>query len=144
MICKVYFHGDTQFWWHYDWTNLRLGSILAINKKRSTIFALIIESFFTYVQSPLVIVDLLIVDSLVIVDRLSRPNVYFSINFSCNSGFSRYSGQFATDGRIHYYERWLYFLIGINFLYFYLLSTYAQYLFKNYIRSIITLWVVQN
>ena len=40
------------------------------------------------VQSPLVIVDLLIVDSLVIVDRLSRPNVYFSMYFSCNNGFS--------------------------------------------------------
>ena len=60
------------------------------------------------VQSPLVIVDLLIVDSLVIVDRLSRPNVYFSLFLSCNSGFSRYSGQFVSDGRIHYYERRLY------------------------------------
>ena len=62
------------------------------------------------IQSPLVIVDTLIVDSLVIVDRLSRPNVYFSMYFSRNSGFSRYSGQFAADGRIHYYERRLYSL----------------------------------
>ena len=62
------------------------------------------------IQSPLVIVDLLIVDSLVIVDRLSRPNVYFSMYFSRNSGFSRYSGQFAADGRIHYYERRLYLI----------------------------------
>ena len=60
------------------------------------------------IQSPLVIVDLLIVDSLVIVDRLSRPNVYFSMYSSRNSGFSHYSGQFAADGRIHYYERRLY------------------------------------
>ena len=28
--------------------------------------------------------------------------------FSRNSGFSCYSGQFAADGRIHYYERRLY------------------------------------
>ena len=49
-------------------------------------------------QSPLVIVDLLIVDSLVIVDRVSRQNVYFSMYFSRNSGFSGYSGQFAADG----------------------------------------------
>ena len=60
------------------------------------------------IQSPLVIVDLLIVDSLVIVDRLNRPIVYSSMYFSRNSGFSRYSGQFAADGRIHYYERRLY------------------------------------
>ena len=59
-------------------------------------------------QSPLVIVDLLIVDSLVLVDRLSRPNGYFSLYFSRNTGFSRYSVQFAADGRIHYYERRLY------------------------------------
>ena len=32
-----------------------------------------------YIQSALVIVDILIVDSLVIVDRLSRPIVYFSM-----------------------------------------------------------------
>ena len=63
---------------------------------------------FLLLQSPLVIVDLLLVDSLVIVDRLSRPNVYFSIYFSLNSGFSRYSGQFATNKRIQYYERRLY------------------------------------
>ena len=50
------------------------------------------------VQSPLVIVDLLIVDSLVIVDRFSRPNAYFSMYFSRNSGFSCYSGQFAAEG----------------------------------------------
>ena len=60
---------------------------------------------FWKLQSPLVIVDLLIVDSFVIVDRFSRPNVNFSMYFSRNSGFSCYSGQFATDGRIHYYER---------------------------------------
>ena len=35
-------------------------------------------------------------DSLVIVDRLSRPNVYFSMYFSRNSGFSLYSGHFAS------------------------------------------------
>ena len=52
-------------------------------------------------------------DSLVIVDRLSRPNVYFSMYFSRNSGFSGYSGQFATDGRIHYYERRLYINISV-------------------------------
>ena len=44
-------------------------------------------------------------DSLVIVDRLSRPNVYFSLCLSFNSGFSCYSGQFAADGRIQDYER---------------------------------------
>ena len=83
-------------------------------------YSIIISNFVSWyrdefppkVQSPLVIVDLLIVDSLVIVDRLSRPIVYFSMYFSRNSGFFRYSGQFAADGRIHYYERRLYFFWG--------------------------------
>ena len=61
-------------------------------------------------MSILACISILIVDSLVIVDRLSRPNVYFSMYFSCNSGFSHYSGQNADDGRIHYYERRLYFM----------------------------------
>ena len=47
-------------------------------------------------------------ESLVIVDRLCRPIVYFSMYFSRNSGITRYSGHFAADGRIHYYERRLY------------------------------------
>ena len=38
-------------------------------------FSSVIEHGYNELQSPLVIVDLLIVDSLVIVDRLSRPNV---------------------------------------------------------------------
>ena len=50
------------------------------------------------------------VDSLVTVDRLSRPIVYFSMYFSRNSGFFRYSGHFAADGGIHYYERRLQYL----------------------------------
>ena len=62
------------------------------------------------IQSPLVIVDLLIVDSLIIVDRLSRPIVYFSMYFSRNSGFSCYSGQFAADWWIHHYKRRLYII----------------------------------
>ena len=45
---------------------------------------------------------------LVIVDRFSGPIVYFSMYFSRNSGITRYSGHFAADGRIHYYERRLY------------------------------------
>ena len=65
------------------------------------------------VQSPLVIVDLLIVDSLVIVDRLSRPIVHFSMCISRNSGFFCYSGHFATDIRIHYYKRRLYIAFKI-------------------------------
>ena len=52
----------------------------------------------THIQSPLVIVDILIVDFLVIVDRLSGQNVHFSMYFSRNSGFFSYSGQFAADG----------------------------------------------
>ena len=36
--------------------------------------------------------------------------------FSHNSGFSRYSGQFAADGQIHYYERRLYILLLRIFL----------------------------
>ena len=58
--------------------------------------------------SPLVIVDPVIVEFLVIVDRFWRPIVYFSMYFSCNSGITRYSGHFAADGRIHYYESRLY------------------------------------
>ena len=66
------------------------------------------SAFKVDIQSPLVIVDFLIVDSLVIVDRLSRPNVCFSMHFSHNSRFSRYSRQFGADEQIHYYERQLY------------------------------------
>ena len=62
-----------------------------------------------YVQSPLVIVSLVIVEFLVIVDRLSRQIFYFSMYFSHNSGITRYSGHFAADGQIHYYESRLYF-----------------------------------
>ena len=40
--------------------------------------------------------------------QISRPIVYFSMYFSRNSGITRYSGRFATDGPIHYYERRLY------------------------------------
>ena len=61
------------------------------------------------IQSPLVIVDPVIVEFLVIVDRFCRPIVYFSMYFSRNSGITRYSGHFAADGWIHYYERRLYF-----------------------------------
>ena len=43
-----------------------------------------------------VIVDLLILDSFLIKDRLSRPIVYSRIYSSQNSGFSCYSRQFAT------------------------------------------------
>ena len=60
------------------------------------------------IQSPLVIVDPVIVEFLVIVDRFCRPIVYFSMYFSRNSGITRYSGHFAANGRIHYYERRLY------------------------------------
>ena len=68
-----------------------------------------------HVQSPLVIVDPVTVEFLVIVDRFSGPIVYFSMYFSCNSGITHYSGHFATDGRIHYYERRLYlFLLVIK------------------------------
>ena len=60
------------------------------------------------VQSPLVIVYLVIVEFPIIVDRLCRPIVYFSMHFSRNSGITRYSGQILADGRVHYYERRLY------------------------------------
>ena len=40
------------------------------------------------VQLPFIIVDLLIVDSLIIVDRVRTPNVYFIMYFSHHSGFS--------------------------------------------------------
>ena len=55
---------------------------------------------------------MLIVDSLNVVDTLSRPNVYFNMYFSRNSEFSRYSGQFDADERILYYERRLYLEIA--------------------------------
>ena len=64
--------------------------------------------YLFHIQSPLVIVYLVIVEYLVIVDMFSGPIVYFSMYFSCNSGFSCYSEQFAADGQIHYYERRLY------------------------------------
>ena len=69
-------------------------------------------SIYFCIQSPLVIVDPVIVESLVIVDRLCRPIVYFSMYFSRNSGITRYSGHFAADGRIHYYERRLYLQVN--------------------------------
>ena len=56
------------------------------------------ETDFSIVQSPLVIVDPVIVEFLVIVDRFCRPIVYFSMYFSRNSGITRYSGHFAVDG----------------------------------------------
>ena len=65
--------------------------------------------------TPLVIVYLVIVEFFVIVDRLCRPIVYFSMYFSRNSGITRYSGHFATDGRIHYYERRLYLLNPLRY-----------------------------
>ena len=67
---------------------------------------------WNYVQSPLVIVYLVIVEFPVIVDRLCRPIVYFSMYFSRNSGITHYTGHFAGDGRIHYYERRLYLLFS--------------------------------
>ena len=66
------------------------------------------------IQSPLVIVDPIIVEALVIVDRLCRLIVYFSMYFSRNSGITRYSGQISADGHVHYCERRLY-------IYFYFL-----------------------
>ena len=41
-------------------------------------------------------------------DRFYGQIVYFSIYFSGNSGITRYSGHFAADGQIHYYESRLY------------------------------------
>ena len=64
---------------------------------------------FYLVQSPLVIVYLVIVEFPIIVDRLCRPIVYFSMYYSRNSGITHYSGQISADGRIHYYERRLYY-----------------------------------
>ena len=67
---------------------------------------------------------LVIVEFLVIVDRLCRPIVYFSMYFSRNSGITRYSGHFAADGQIHYYESRLYLFrfflqqLALLFLYF--------------------------
>ena len=68
-----------------------------------------IGSCSLYLQSPLVIVYLIIVESLVIVDLLRWPIVYFIMHFSWNSGFSCNSGHFEADGKIHYYQRRLYF-----------------------------------
>ena len=85
---------------HLRGINLKVCRIM---KRSGTLIIFVI--IFQGVQSPLVIVDLLIVDSLVIVDRLSRPVVYFSMYFSHNSGLSCYSEQFAADGQIHYYKR---------------------------------------
>ena len=67
--------------------------------------------FSIVVQSPLVIVYLVIVEFSVKVDRLCRPIVYFSMYFSRNSGITRYSGQIRQmdESSIHYYERRLYF-----------------------------------
>ena len=66
---------------------------------------LMIKKCQIILQLPLGIVDLLVVDSLVIVNRFNRTSVYFSMYFSCNSRFSRYIGQFAADGQFHYYKR---------------------------------------
>ena len=60
------------------------------------------------VQSTLVIVYLVIVESLDIVDRAVWPIVYFSMFLSRNSGISCNSGQFLGDQKIHYYECRLY------------------------------------
>ena len=61
-------------------------------------FRIFIEFCFQ-VQSPLVIVDPVIVEFLVIVDRFCRPIVNFSMYFSRNSGITRYSGYFADECR---------------------------------------------
>ena len=72
---------------------------------------LVIARFLTGhlpIQSPLVIVYL------VIADMFSLQIVYFRMHFSGNSGFSRNSGHFEADGRIHYYERRLYMPLELN------------------------------
>ena len=71
-------------------------------------FGALVKDFFN-IQSPLVIVYLVIVESLIIVDMFSWPIVYFSLHLSRNSGFSCNSGHFEDDGRIHYYQRRLYY-----------------------------------
>ena len=72
-------------------------------------------------------VYLLIVESLVIVDRFSWLVVYFSLYLCQNSGFSCNSGHFEDDGRIHYYQRQLYLLYG------YFLTPNAFFLSMKYI-----------
>jgi len=66
------------------------------------------------VQSTLVIVYLVIVESLDIVDRAVWPIVYFSMFLSRNSGISCNSGQFLGDQKIHYYECRLYNFLESN------------------------------
>ena len=49
-------------------------------------------------------------DSLIIMEKLRRLILYFSMCFFRNSGLSLYSGHFTADGLIHYYESALYFI----------------------------------
>ena len=87
------------------------------------------------ILSPLAIVDPMIVEFLVIVDRFSGPIVYFSMYFSLNSGITRYSGHFATDRQIHYYKRRLYdFFSSLRkcLLKVWYLFVYLEYSNKNY------------
>ena len=47
---------------------------------------------------------------IVVLNRLSRPIIYFYINLYCKNGFSHCSGHFFPDGPIHYYESPLYYI----------------------------------
>jgi len=61
------------------------------------------------IQSPLVIVYLVVVESLDLVDMFSSQIVYFSMYFSGNRVFSLNSGHFEAVEGIHYYKRQLYY-----------------------------------
>ena len=75
------------------------------------------QTFFylCQIQSTLVIVYLVIVESLDIVDRAVWPIVYFSMFLSRNSGISCNSGQFLGDQKIHYYECRLYKYLYVRY-----------------------------
>ena len=73
-----------------------------------------INSQLKTIQKQLAWKATLVIVDLVIVDRLSRPIVPFSINFSRNCRITGSSGHSTSDGQIHYYTRGKCTLKNIN------------------------------